>query len=199
MPAPVGRGAAAPSADHLNVHDEVLGEGGFGIVFKGTIFQTREREVAVKTSKSETTSLTLEADILQMCRHPNVLGCLGLYVINGRQHLVTELADTDLGNILFYHTRLSEKNVAAVTEQMLLALQWLEESVVVRRDLKPANIFVMRYYDPARKPDSCYCKLGDFGTAAALPSAAAKLRQKAGTRGYSAPEMINKCYGISGA
>ena len=67
--------------------------------------------------------------------------------------------------------------------------------MVVHRDLKPTNIFVVRYFDPARK-EPCYCKLGDFGTAVGLPSASTSLKQRAGTKGYCAPEMINRCYDI---
>ena len=67
--------------------------------------------------------------------------------------------------------------------------------MVVHRDLKPTNIFVTRYFDPARK-EPCYCKLGDFGTAVGLPSASTRLKQRAGTKGYCAPEMINRCYDI---
>ncbi|CAE7240858.1 Ulk3, partial [Symbiodinium sp. CCMP2456] len=107
------------------------------------------------------------AGMLQMCRRPNIVECLGLYAINGRQHLVTELADTDLGSILFYHTRLGEDSAATMTEQMLVGGR-----------------------------DPCYCKLGDFGTAMGLPSPSTRLHQRAGARGYCAPEMINGCYSI---
>ena len=48
VPAALGRGGAAYAADHLKVHEDVLGEGGFGIVF---ILQQRA-EVAYEYTKA---------------------------------------------------------------------------------------------------------------------------------------------------
>jgi len=65
--------------------------------------------------------------------------------------------------------------------QLIEALVYLKNNLIVHRDLKLANLFVARNGD---------LKLGDFGLAAKLDNLHQKRRSICGTPNYIAPEIL---------
>ena len=77
--------------------------------------------------------------------------------------------------------KLNPRKVASYIKQLIEALIYLRDNLVVHRDLKLANLFVSK--------DSGI-KLGDFGLACQLAHPEQKRKSICGTPNYLAPEML---------
>ena len=78
---------------------------------------------------------------------------------------------------------LGAEEVRFVGAQLAVAIATLHGLRVLHRDVKPHNVVIAR---------NGYVALTDFGLAADLDGDAALIRGKTGTRGYWAPEVVNK-------
>lgn len=77
--------------------------------------------------------------------------------------------------------RLTEAEAAYFGKQLLKAVQYLHENLVIHRDLKLGNLFLDRNMN---------IKVGDLGLATKLESADEKRKTICGTPNYIAPEVI---------
>ncbi|KAI7732204.1 hypothetical protein M8C21_012239 [Ambrosia artemisiifolia] len=169
---------------------EVLGEGGFGCVYRARIDENLC--VAVKRldggSQDAIKEFQTEIDLLSKIQHPNIITLLGYCVHDDTRLLVYELMhngslETQLhgpsnGSNLTWHCRMK---IALDTAR---GLEYLHENCkpsVIHRDLKSSNILL----------DSSFnAKLSDFGLAV-MDGAQNKSNVKlSGTLGYVAPEYL---------
>mmetsp|Transcript_12580 Transcript_12580/g.28462 ORF Transcript_12580/g.28462 Transcript_12580/m.28462 type:complete len:1193 (+) Transcript_12580:71-3649(+) len=164
----------------------MIGEGGFGCVYKGKLSAT---PVIVKVLKREAMSEKLqesfenEVRVLAAYQHPHLVLFLGM---NPERHLIiTEYCvHGDLENYLQ-----KGKGLMASSDErrqlMLEAAQGMDYLAccdLVHRDLKPQNVFV------TRGPQA---KIGDFGLAAPLAVCQEEAKRGyAGTLTYIAPEVF---------
>ncbi|XP_028751400.1 probable serine/threonine-protein kinase PIX13 [Neltuma alba] len=180
----------------------VLGEGGFGTVYKGELNggtssgATRDGRLAVgiKRLNSHSTQGPMEwqseVNFLGRLSHPNLVKLFGFGRENGELFLVYEFMHKgNLGNHLFgrgsnvqplsWDTRLKIIIGAA------RGLDFLHSRVnrIIYRDFKPSNILLDKNYT---------AKLSDFGLAKAIPSddRSHVTTRVMGSHGYAAPEYV---------
>ncbi len=146
--------------------EAVLGEGGMGVVYRA-IDTKLNRPVAVKFLSSDAATATerrrfqREAQTASSLNHPHIISVHDVGELDGRQYLVTELAD---GGTLTAWAR-EHRSWRQVIELLLGvadALASAHEAGILHRDIKPDNVLLTK---------SGYAKLADFGLARVQPSA----------------------------
>jgi hypothetical protein len=123
---------------------EVLGEGSFGKVYRGS---AGPFTVAIKRLKgADLQEAMAEAYVLERCTgHPNVMQLLDAYAkpVDGRMrlHLVLQLCGADLEAIVHHGGLLSPRELRLAVSDVRTALDYLHSSVrVIHCDVKPTNI-----------------------------------------------------------
>ncbi|CAL9124636.1 unnamed protein product [Musa textilis] len=182
--------------------DSVLGEGGFGRVYKGwvdekTLNPTRSgigMIVAVKKLNPESLQgleeWQSEVNFLGRLSHPNLVRLLGYCWEERELLLVYEyMAKGSLENHLFRKGKAYEplswdlRMKIAIGAARGLAFLHLSEKQVIYRDFKASNILLDANFDP---------KLSDFGLAKNGPTGEQShvTTRVMGTYGYAAPEYV---------
>uniref|UniRef100_A0A2P2KNP0 non-specific serine/threonine protein kinase n=1 Tax=Rhizophora mucronata TaxID=61149 RepID=A0A2P2KNP0_RHIMU len=177
--------------------DYILGEGGFGTVYKGYIDENvrvglKSLPVAVKVLNKEGLQghrewLT-EVNFLGQLRHPNLVKLIGYCCEDDHRLLVYEfMFRGSLENHLFRKATVplswSKRMMIALGAAKGLAFLHNAERPVIYRDFKTSNILL----------DSDYmAKLSDFGLAKAGPQGDKThvSTRVMGTYGYAAPEYV---------
>ncbi|CAM6047285.1 unnamed protein product [Sphagnum compactum] len=175
----------------------LLGRGGFGSVYKGTLRDTGVM-IAVKkidqNSKQGGREFFAEVSIISRIKHRNLVQLQGWCCERGQLMIVYDyMPNKSLDKILFHD---HEGNVIDFTwdlrNNVLIgvasALAYLHEEweqCVVHRDVKPSNVMLDQDFNP---------RLGDFGLARLItPTKNAQTTMLAGTIGYMAPELATTC------
>ncbi len=165
---------------------DLLGKGGFGMVYRGKHFN---KPVAIKkyisSKEAAFPELRREAKLLQQSYHPCFV-CLEGVCVYPMMALVLELAP--LGALS--HHLLKKKipihrlTIFRIALEVAAALRFVHKQGIVFRDLKADNILLWTL-----NPDSlCHCKITDFGIATHLSPVGVKGLK--GTKGFTAPEML---------
>ncbi len=177
---------------------EVLGEGGFAVVFRATERGSAGREVAVKILKpgdggyapDTVARYDREVRALSQLRDPHSVTLFAYGTTTaGLRFLVFEyVPGRDLAALIAEVGKLEPTAVIHVTRQILEALREAHALGLLHRDIKPDNVRVFTYMgDPLR------VKLIDFGIAkAARPDGFDVTRQGelVGTLRYMSPEQL---------
>ncbi|KAK7300104.1 hypothetical protein RJT34_10938 [Clitoria ternatea] len=179
-----------------NFHpDNMIGEGGFGRVYKGRI-KSINQDVAVKQLNRNgfqgNREFLVEVLILSLLHHPNLVNLVGYcadgdqrilvyeYMVNGslEDHLL-ELPPNR--KPLDWRTRM---NIAAGAAKGLEYLHEVAKPPVIYRDFKASNILLDENFNP---------KLSDFGLAKLGPTGDKThvSTRVMGTYGYCAPEYAS--------
>ncbi len=202
-PAPSSRALSA-SADRLlgleiddrYVLEEVLGEGGMGIVLRGR-HKVIGKRVAVKVLRSDlagdaelTERFLTEAKAASSVGHPNIVEIFDYgKLADGSAYFVMEyLEGYSLAAILGETPVLPMKRVYHIGRQVAEALQAAHDAGVVHRDMKPENVMLIR-----REGQEDHVKILDFGIAK-IATATNRLTRAGsvfGTPQYMSPEQAN--------
>ncbi|XP_074267430.1 cysteine-rich receptor-like protein kinase 10 [Silene latifolia] len=207
----------APSASSIRLHDDTdtgfmqydlktlkiatsdfstentLGEGGFGLVYKGTL--ENGQEVAIKrlshgASGQGTKEFLTEARFLAKLQHKNLVRLVGICSEGDEKLLVYEfMPNSSVDRFLFdprYRPLLDWATRYKIIMGIARGLQYLHEDsrvTIVHRDLKPANILL---------DEDMNAKIADFGLAKLFGSSHkfTSTVRIVGTQGYMAPEYI---------
>ncbi|GMH28953.1 hypothetical protein Nepgr_030796 [Nepenthes gracilis] len=166
---------------------EVLGSGGFGVVYKGTLED--ERVVAVKRLGDEVIQgeegFWAEVSTIGKINHMNLVRMWGFCMEAKHRLLVYEFVENgSLDKHLFSTSFLSWKDRFRVAYGIARGLAYLHHEClewVIHCDIKPENILLDNEYEP---------KISDFGLAklsqrGGIGSQVSRIR---GTKGYMAPE-----------
>ncbi|KAG9138581.1 hypothetical protein Leryth_012923 [Lithospermum erythrorhizon] len=205
-----GGGISVPEVSHLgwghwytlreleeatNCFDDenVIGEGGYGIVYRG-VFEDQSR-VAVKNLLNNRgqaeREFKVEVEAIGRVRHKNLVRLLGYCAEGAHRMLVYEYVDNgnleqwlhgDVGQCspLTWEVRM---NIILGTAKGLTYLHEGLEPKVVHRDIKASNILIDKQWNP---------KVSDFGLAKLLGSEKSYVTTRVmGTFGYVAPEYAS--------
>ena len=195
---------------------EILGEGGFGKVYKakretfGQVEYSAIKVIQIPNNQSEIDEMTqsgVSNEHIKQYYYKNVEGLLEeiktMSKLKSASHIVAiedyevEENKDGIGWTIFIRMELltniskisfDQKEVRKMALDILTALEYCHSYKIMHRDIKPANIFVSEFGE---------YKLGDFGISREVEKANATMSQK-GTKSYMAPEMIRMGkYGIN--
>ncbi|KAJ9172945.1 hypothetical protein P3X46_016130 [Hevea brasiliensis] len=173
--------------------DNILGQGGFGVVYKGELHDGTK--IAVKRMESGIISgkglaeFKSEIAVLTKVRHRHLVALLG-YCLDGNEKLLVYefMPQGTLSRYLFNWTDEGLKPLEW-TKRLTIALDvargveylhGLAHQSFIHRDLKPSNILL---------GDDMRAKVADFGLVRLAPEGKGSIETRiAGTFGYLAPE-----------
>lgn len=173
--------------------DNVIGEGGYGVVYQGHL--SNGSPVAVKKLLNNVgqaeKEFRVEVEAIGHVRHKNLVRLLGYCIEGIHRLLVYEYVNN--GNLeqwlhggMRQHGYLTWEARMKVLLGTAKALSYLHESIepkVVHRDIKSSNILI---------DDDFNAKVSDFGLAKLLGSGMSHITTRVmGTFGYVAPEYAN--------
>ncbi len=170
--------------------DGVLGEGGMGVVLKGS-HTTLDRQAAIKLMKPSLADnpgfaarFMREARTAAALEHPNLVTVYDAAQEGGFLYMALRfMGGGDLTGQLQREGQLSEPRAIHMFSPLLSALQYISTKKLVHRDIKPANILLDEDFTP---------RLGDLGLM--RTSTAKGGDQEAGVMGtpsYMSPEQVN--------
>jgi serine/threonine protein kinase len=182
---------------------EVLGRGGMGVVYRARQ-KNLNRPVAIKTvlvnlvtTPGALARFEKEAITVAGLRHPNIVAAYDFGRQNNRLYFVMELLEgQDLHTYIDKQGRLDEATAWGLARQAAWGLAHAAEHGIVHRDVKPANLLLVKppagFELPAGLP---MVKITDFGLVllehdvqnTRLTRAGASL----GTPAYMAPEQFS--------
>ncbi|XP_058093415.1 receptor-like kinase TMK4 [Magnolia sinica] len=173
--------------------DNIVGKGGFGVVYKGVLHDGSQ--VAVKRMESSvisskgTSEFQAEIAVLTKVRHRHLVGLKGYCTDGNEKLLVYEyMPQGTLGQHLFEgenhgYEILSWKQRLTIALDVARGIEYLHSLAhqsFIHRDLKPSNILL---------GDDMRAKVSDFGLVKLAPDGKYSMETRlAGTFGYLAPE-----------
>ncbi|PSS05828.1 Receptor-like protein kinase [Actinidia chinensis var. chinensis] len=173
--------------------ENVLGEGGYGVVYKGRLINGTE--VAVKKLLNNMgqaeKEFRVEVEAIGHVRHKNLVRLLGYCIEGVHRMLVYEYVNNGnleqwLHGAMRQHGALNWEARMKVLLGTAKALAYLHEAIepkVVHRDIKSSNILIDNEFNS---------KVSDFGLAKLLDSGESHITTRVmGTFGYVAPEYAN--------
>lgn len=173
-------------ANRFRVLDEI-GHGGMGSVYRVQDTLGEERELALKTFRSDV-PITAERRLrfreefraMARLRHPNTVEVYDCGFLDGQtEYLTMELVPGRELSEMLLDGGLEFQTTYALTLQLLLALEFIHSRLYVHRDIKPSNLRV--------RSDGTL-KVMDFGLMEWLGSRS--VMSAIGTAAYIAPEAV---------
>ncbi|ELP91470.1 serine/threonine protein kinase HT1, putative, partial [Entamoeba invadens IP1] len=176
--------------------DKKLGEGSFGIVFKGMF---RNNVVAIKKMKigteddSQKIEFDKEVEMLDKFRSEYIVHFYGAVFIPSKICMVTEFAQYGSLQDLMKHKTCIEIDMKLRVKYMIDAakgISYLHTNGILHRDIKPDNILIFSL----DINDNVNAKLTDFGTSRNVNMMMTNMTftKGIGTPKYMAPEVLNK-------
>ncbi|XP_027114149.1 receptor-like kinase TMK4 [Coffea arabica] len=173
--------------------ENILGEGGFGIVYKGQLHDGTQ--IAVKRMESSFMNkkglgeFRAEIEVLSKVRHKNLVALHG-FCVNGNERLLVYeyMPQGTLGqHLISWQERgtlpLTWKQRLSIALDVARGVEYLHglaNQSFIHRDLKPSNILL---------GDDMRAKVSDFGLVKIAPDGKHSVETRlAGTFGYLAPE-----------
>ncbi|XP_074267418.1 cysteine-rich receptor-like protein kinase 44 [Silene latifolia] len=184
--------ATLKSATRDFSEENKLGEGGFGIVYKGTL--ENGHQLAIKrlsdTSRQGTKEFMAESRFLAKLQHKNLVSLVGFCSEGDEKLLVYEfMPNSSLDRFLFDPRKRPLLDWATRNKIIMgiaRGLQYLHEDsrlTIIHRDLKPSNVLLDKDMNP---------NIADFGMAKLfeVEQKYGQTNRIIGTQGYMAPEYL---------
>eukprot|EP00903_Cladosiphon_okamuranus_P006192 g6089.t1 len=129
----------------------------------------------------------VEIQVLQLLRHPNIIHMEDVFESDAKIHMVMEIMQGgELFDYVVEKGKLSESEASVMVRKVTSALAYMHSMNVIHRDLKPENLLL------TSKGASPEVKIIDFGLAKVLGAGDDSAQSFLGTRGYLAPEMLQR-------
>ncbi|BBN09639.1 protein MpRLK-Pelle_RLCK-XVb [Marchantia polymorpha subsp. ruderalis] len=171
-------------------YDNKLGEGGFGSVYWGQLWDGSN--IAVKRLKVWSTKaemeFAVEVEILGRVRHKNLLSLRG-YCAEGQERLIVYDYMPNLSLLSHLHGQYASDSLLDWRRRMSIAIGSAEGLAylhhfatphIIHRDVKASNVLLDSNFD---------AQVADFGFAKLIPDGATHVTTRVkGTLGYLAPE-----------
>ena len=168
-----------------------LGKGSFGSVY--LVRRKEDHKIYAlksvylqKLNKKEQQNSVNEVRILASVNHPNVIGYKEAFwdEKDNSLNIVMEYADdgdlqTKINKMRKERTRFEENLIWSYSIQMIEGLKALHDKNIMHRDLKSANIFLVK--------DKYQCKIGDMNVSKVIKEK--ELLTQTGTPYYASPEV----------
>ncbi|XP_015206748.1 mitogen-activated protein kinase kinase kinase 9 [Lepisosteus oculatus] len=175
--------------------EEIIGVGGFGKVYRAL---WRGLEVAVKAARRDPDeevgqtleSVRQEAKLFAMLRHPNIMGLVGVCLLEPNLCLVMEFARGGSLNRVLSGKRIPPHMLVDWAVQIASGMHYLHCQAIVpiiHRDLKSSNILILEKVENADLGNKTL-KITDFGLAREWHRTTKM--SAAGTYAWMAPEVI---------
>lgn len=173
--------------------DNVIGEGGYGVVYKGKLINgcpVAVKKLLNNLGQAEK-EFRVEVEAIGHVRHKNLVRLLGYCIEGTHRMLVYEYVNNGnleqwLHGAMRHHGYLTWEARMKVLLGTAKALAYLHEAIepkVVHRDIKSSNILI---------DDEFNAKVSDFGLAKLLGAGKSHITTRVmGTFGYVAPEYAN--------
>lgn len=160
---------------------EVIGDGSTGTVYRAK--SKVGRSVAVKVIEVEPfdrKAFLAECETMaKVAGHPNIVGIIESGVTDVHQSFLSmDLYEKSLDDRLNLGGKLTDKQTIGIGRRLVSALQFAHQSDVVHGDVKPGNILLSEFGEPA---------LADFGIATLASNAT---NRRGYTLPYAAPELL---------
>ncbi|KFK35183.1 hypothetical protein AALP_AA5G251200 [Arabis alpina] len=172
---------------------QLLGRGGFGQVYKGTL-PGSNAEIAVKRTSHDSrqgmSEFLAEISTIGRLRHPNLVRVLGYCKHKESLYLVYDFMPNGSLDKYLYRNNENQEHLTweqryKIIKDVASALLYLHQEwvqVIIHRDIKPANVLIDHEMN---------ARLGDFGLAKLFDQGFDPQTSKvAGTLGYIAPEFL---------
>ncbi len=169
--------------------ESLIACGGMGAVYHARQIAL-DREVAIKILPQEFSSdeafrdgFAAEAKAMARLNHPNLIGVYDFGEKAGMLYIIMEFV---AGQSLYhaaYQTAVEPREAARLMTEICSGIAEAHRAGILHRDLKPANVLLDLHARP---------KVGDFGLARPIGTAAKEGEVIYGTPGYTAPEVINQ-------
>ncbi|KAG2312666.1 hypothetical protein Bca52824_024223 [Brassica carinata] len=178
-----------------NSFAEVVGKGGFGTVYRGTLSDGSMVAVKVlKDSKCDGEDFVNEVVSMSRTSHVNIVSLLGFCSEGSKRAIVYELLENgSLDRFISTNNSVSMDWMAmhGIALGVARGLEYLHygcKTRIVHFDIKPQNVLL---------DDDLCPKVSDFGLAKLCKKkeSTMSLLDMRGTIGYIAPEMISRVYG----
>eukprot|EP00093_Oithona_nana_P007721 07721.XXX_53507_55065_1 [CDS] Oithona nana genome sequencing. len=168
---------------------EKIGEGTYGVVFKGKNKKTGEivamKKIRLESEEEGVPSTAIrEVSLLKELQHPNIVSLKDVIMQEARLYLIFEFLTMDLKKYLDTVSAkdMVDKNlVKSYTYQILQAMLFCHQRRVLHRDLKPQNLLI---------DANGAIKLADFGLARAFGIPVRVYTHEVVTLWYRAPEIL---------
>lgn len=170
---------------------EKIGEGTYGIVYKGYQKSTK-RVVALKKIRLEAedegipATAIREISILKELSHDNVVSLMDVWHNDNNLYLIFEYLNQDLKKYMDIQgeTIIPMVTLKSYVYQLIQGVAFCHAHRVIHRDLKPQNLLL----------DKCgHLKIADFGLARAFGIPTRTYTHEVVTLWYRAPEILMGC------
>lgn len=189
-----GAGKSGGAGGGLRMEDfvklEKIGEGTYGVVFKGRNKKTNEivamKKIRLESEEEGVPSTAIrEISLLKELQHPNIVSLQDVIMQENRLYLIFEFLTMDLKKYLDAaippDDMMSENLVKSYCYQLLQAILFCHQRRVLHRDLKPQNLLIDK---------SGAIKVADFGLARAFGVPVRVYTHEVVTLWYRAPEIL---------
>lgn len=169
---------------------EKIGEGTYGVVFKGRNRKTNEivamKKIRLESEEEGVPSTAIrEISLLKELQHPNIVSLQDVIMQESRLYLIFEFLTMDLKKYLDTAIPPQEMMSAVLLKsycyQLLQAILFCHQRRVLHRDLKPQNLLIDK---------SGAIKVADFGLARAFGVPVRVYTHEVVTLWYRAPEIL---------
>ncbi|ESN90504.1 hypothetical protein HELRODRAFT_131625, partial [Helobdella robusta] len=163
-----------------------LGDGAFGKVFKaqhktrGTFAALKQMEI---NDDNDLEDYSIEIDILNECKHENIVGIHEAYYYKNKLWLYIEFCSGGAVDSIMVELEkpLTESQIRCLCKQMCQALSFLHKNMIIHRDLKAGNVLLTL---------DATVKIADFGVSAKNSKVGQKRDSFIGTPYWMAPEVV---------